>query len=366
MTKRERVLSILRGDTPDKLPWFGDLAYWIGYLHGSNNYPEKYRGEDGVFRMHDDLGIGFYLQGFSPFTMHYENVDVKVDESGDFRTTRYITPVGTLTECWKYIKSTFSSAPVEHLVKDASDLPALRYLYEHTHFEPDYGRIAKYREFSGDNGVTLCYTPRTPFMELTAIKAGIETVTYCIADDEDEFQATMDVMGTSFDKAAEVTVASDCECVMIGENLSSEAVGKKFYHQYIEHHHKKWTAKIKESGKYSFIHMDGTLKGLISEVSNAGFLVLEALTPAPVGDLAIEDFISSASEDVIFWGGLPGAYFSDSFSDEQFDTLVIGIIEYMIKSNRFVLGVADQIPPYTRPERIKRVNELVEEHGVYR
>ena len=365
MTKRERILRVLRGETPDKLPWFGDLAYWVWYLHASGNYPDIYKGEDGIFRLHDDLNIGFYLQGFYPFKTHYENIDVVTESSGDLTKIKYTTPIGALTECRKYLESSYSTAIVEHLIKDASDLAILRYIYEHMFFEPDYDRIAMFKDFSGDNGITLCYTPRTPLMELIAEKAGIETVTYLIVDDEEEFNATLDVMNTGFEKAAEITVTSDCECVMIPENLSSEAVGKKFYHKYMEAHHKKWTTKIKESGKFSFIHMDGTLKGLISEVSNSGFSVLEALTPAPVGDLALEDFVSSAADDVIFWGGLPGAYFSNAISDKDFDSYVIKTIKYMTQSNRFVLGVADQIPPYTKPDRIKRVNELVEEYGAY-
>ena len=29
MNRREDVLKLLRGEKPEYLPWFGDLAYWI-------------------------------------------------------------------------------------------------------------------------------------------------------------------------------------------------------------------------------------------------------------------------------------------------------------------------------------------------
>jgi hypothetical protein len=37
----------------------------------------------------------------------------------------------------------------------------------------------------------------------------------------------------------------------------------------------------------------------------------------------------------------------------------------MVKKPRFVLGVADQVPPDGLESRVKRVSELVNEFGIY-
>jgi hypothetical protein len=74
---------------------------------------------------------------------------------------------------------------------------------------------------------------------------------------------------------------------------------------------------------------------------------------------------SLVPEDVIVWGGLPGIYFSDLVSDEAFDDFVIQVLEVMCSRPRFVLGVADQVPPGARWERIRRVSQLVEQFGQY-
>ena len=75
MTERERVLSVLRGTPPDRVPWLGDLAYWIPYALKSGVIDSSYAG-DGLYRLHRDLGLGFYLQGYFPFEGEAENVDV--------------------------------------------------------------------------------------------------------------------------------------------------------------------------------------------------------------------------------------------------------------------------------------------------
>ena len=46
--------------------------------------------------------------------------------------------------------------------------------------------------------------------------------------------------------------------------------------------------RIRQAGKHSFIHMDGTLKGLLKHVAETGFDVIEAATPLPSGDMTME------------------------------------------------------------------------------
>ena len=65
------------------------------------------------------------------------------------------------------------------------------------------------------------------------------------------------------------------------------------------------------------------------------------------------------------WGGIPGVYFTDLVSDKEFDAFVIRLLETMTNEPRYVLGVADQVPPRSRWERIAQVRPLVEKYGRY-
>jgi uroporphyrinogen-III decarboxylase len=365
MTLRERVLAVLNRKKPDKVPWLGDLDYWIYYLNESNSMPDNYKSPDGIYRLHQDLGVGFYLQGYFPFKDCYEGVRVKDEYIGDICIKTVETPIGNIREVWHYSHESYCWGPKEFFIKDTSDLKVLRYWYEHTYFEPDYKLAEERRELVGENGLVLCYTPKSPFMELAALKAGIEVVTYAILDDPDELEETLTVLERKHDEAAGIALHSPAECLMIPENLSSEVVGKSYYEKYMRSYEEKWIKRIRDAGKFSFIHMDGTLRGLIKEVSSAGFNVLEALTPSPVGDIEIGDIQNWVCNDTIIWGGIPGVYFTDHISDSDFDKFVIGVLEIMRKDSRYVLGVADQVPPKARFERIKKVSELVEKYGRY-
>ncbi len=381
MSKRDDVLKVLSGQTPKYLPWFGDLAYYIDYLTDENLMPKQYKREEysnseaaitqglanpfvgkDLHKFHKDLGVGFYLQGYFPFFTHYD-LEVTTDYEGNSKKTVYKTPYGDLTEVWEYITSTHSWGPKEHLLKDATDLKKLRFVYENLTYTPDYKLASDRVNMRDDNGIVVVYTPKTPFMELVALKAGIENVTYMFLDDEAELKATLALMEEKHDIATKIAIDSPGECIFVPDNLSSEVVGGMFYNNYIKPVHTKWVEEIKKSGKYSFVHLDGTLTPLLTELSKVGFNVIEAVTPMPVGDIAVKDLRNYVLEDTIIWGGIPGGFFTNELSDKEFDDFVTDVIKTMKNSKNFVLGVADQVVPNSLEYRIKRVDALVQKYG---
>jgi hypothetical protein len=362
MDVRSRILAVLKGEKPDVVPWCADLDYWMAYLNTENLMPDKYKGT-GIYQLNRDLGSGFYLQGYFPFKEVFDGVEVITETQGDYRITYARTPHGEIRQIERWLSQSYCWAYSEHWVKTWRDLKALRFLYEHTFYEPDYELAADRYEMIGDNGIVLCYLPRSAFMVMVVLLAGIQTVTYCLADAPEEFEETYAALRQNLEIASEIALNSPAECLMIPENLSSEVVGKKLYNKYVRDHHLRWARRIKEAGKYSCVHVDGTLKGLVREVSQTGFTFLEALTPEPVGDLPIEEWRQWVADGTVMWGGIPGVYFTDLVSDADFDEFVIRVLKVMRSEPRYVLGVADQVPPRSRWERIARVRPLVEQHG---
>jgi hypothetical protein len=364
MNERERVLAVLKGQKPDRIPWLADLDYWIAYLNTENRMPDKYRNPQGVYQLSRDLGAGFYLQGYSPYR-EIHDYEEKVEERGNQRITRVKTPYGEVQQVEAWLPVSYCWSWPERYVKSWRDLKALQYMFAHTFYEADYQLAADRYDWIGDNGIVLCYLPRSPFMVSAVLLMGIEPISFALADAPEEFDETMEILTQNLDMAAELSLHSPAECLMIPDNISSEMVGKKLYARYVRPFHERWVKRIREAGKISCVHVDGTLKGLIREISDAGFDFLEAMTPHPVGDLAVEDWKNWVNEKAVMWGGIPGGYFTDLISDEEFDAFVIRLLKTMTCEPRYVLGVADQVPPVSRWERIARVRPLVEKYGGY-
>ncbi len=365
MTDRERILAILRGDRPDRVPWCADLDYWYTASLLSGSLPGAYRGADGRVRLTRDLGAGFYLQGYFPFREVHADLSVDERRDGDqvFRTIR--TPAGDLTSVDRFLPTSFSWGTTKHLVETADDLPAFLHYYRQLRVEPDFDEARRRREWIGEDGVVLVYTPRSPFMQLATTFMGVENLVYLLLDEPDTMAELLDLMERRHDEAAELAVAAPADCVMIPENLSSEVVGDTYYRQYLRPYENRWIRRIREAGAYSFIHMDGTLRGLLSEVAETGFDVIEAVTPLPCGDLAMADILARVPGPTILWGGLPGALLTPSATEEEFTDHVVETLALLRREPRFVLGVADQVPPDGLPDRVRRVRELCDGYGRY-
>lgn len=333
MTERERVLAILNHQQPDQLPWLADLAYYVDALKITGEYPAQYQDtcwDNGLQAMHRDYGPGFYLQGYHPFRTLSQGWEKQEEKRGGTTVTTIITPVGQLRQVKQYSPKSFSTGILEHFVKDIDDLKTYLWVAQHSSFQPDYD-LARHRyETVGDNGVVLCYTPKSPLMDLLALYAGVENLTYLVMDEEEEFSAILEELGTLYDTPCRIALESPAECLMIPENISSECAAP-FYQRYMKAYHQKWTAAIREMGKFSFVHQDGTVRGLISQLSKEShFDVIEAVTPLPAGDVDIAEVASLVDDSTIIWGGIPGGMFrEDSCSDKEFDEHVLRCIQVM-------------------------------------
>jgi hypothetical protein len=368
MNDRDRILTLLNGGTPDRVPWLADLTYWAGAMEKRGEVPPNFQSSPAYYQFHRDLGAGFYLQGYEPYRAIYDGGVRVVDEPyGPDNVRRRIvhTPLGSLSEEWTYLPASYAEAPTAHLLKSPADLPAFCYWVEHTRYEPDYAEAARRRELVADLGVVLCYLPKSPFMQLVALLAGIETVVNLWLEARDAFDQMLALLERKSDEAAALAVASPAECLMIPENLSSEVVGARFFERYLRPYETKWAARIRAAGKYSFAHQDGTLRGLIRQVASTGLDVIEAVTPSPVGDIDFTQMRELVGPDTILWGGLPGIYFTPLVDDAEFDRFTREVLALMRREPRYVLGVADQVPPDGLRSRVCRVAELAEQYGRY-
>src|SRR5690554_3226610 len=138
MTPRERLLSVLNHQKADFVPWFGDLDYWAVSLIKRGLKKEGFIASDDYLKWHEDLGVGFYLQGCFPFKEIFHNCKVTEEDRDGLRSRTIKTPVGTISEVWKWMDDTFSEAPIKHFIETEEDLRIYNYAYKHLDYEPDF------------------------------------------------------------------------------------------------------------------------------------------------------------------------------------------------------------------------------------
>ncbi|MGQ9729878.1 MAG: uroporphyrinogen decarboxylase family protein [Candidatus Zipacnadales bacterium] len=360
MTFRERLLTGLRGERTDVLPWFADLSYWYSAQAARGNLPDEYQGDEGFVKLHVDYHVGYYLGYASLWTESTPNVTLTTRTDGNLTTTIWQTPIGLISGRTQFLPETHSSAPIEWPVKSPDDLRVLRYIADAVERTPTTERYEALLRVAGDQGHPTVLPPRSPVSQMLAQWTGATNLAYLLADARHEVERTLHALARSADSAFEAILASDVPYVEFGDNLTGEVVTRLFERYQFDYYVQR-VEQLHAAGKLVGTHLDGTLRGILPLLVQTGLDFIESITPQPIGDVAIVDLRDLAGPNVVLFGGLPGAMFAPPFTADDLRRQVEEVIEHHWPYGRFILGVADQVPPNGNIDLVRLVGELCEE-----
>jgi hypothetical protein len=359
--------AVFRGERPDAMAWFGDLTYWYSAHREIGDLPARWQGLNGLHELHRELNIGEYIPGCAAGdTVEGDAVRHEVTVKDGRRVARWDTPVGSIQEVQEYAPDSFSWGYTEHAVKSAADLRVVRYLYEHRRFtsRPAYYLDLDRQYAAYGFGPAHYGSPPTPISELNKHWVGVMDLAYLLTDEPEEMGQTLAAIETSADEVYRAIAAGPRSYVMICENLTATTMGG-YFDAYIAPHLRRWTGWLRERGHRTMLHNDGTLRGTLEKLADAGVDCVDSVVPKPVGDVAIDELRALAGNDILLLGGLPGAMFAPPFTARDIERQVREIIRVHKDSGTFMFGVADQVPPNGDLALVRLVSDLVEDHGRY-
>ena len=352
------------GQVPGAVPWFADLTYWCSGRRIWGTLPDKYTAEDcqAPLQIHRDTGAGicFYPPTVFKVERDPDLFAVEKHTEGDLTITIVKTPDGNLRLVERQVDDG-SQAPIERAVKNLRELKILETFWTAAQYSENYDEYLAAAEAWGEAGIAVALTGRNPVAALAATWAGIENLSYLLADARDEVEASIAAMQRSLAGLYRVIAESPAYLVEITDNLTAEAVGGLF-RRYCLDFYQEQIALLHRAGKKVGVHIDGTLRGLLELLPKTGLDFAEAVTPAPVGDMTPREIREIVGPEFIIWGGVPGAMFL-THTWQEMRAHVHEVIRELGRDGRLVLGVADQVPPGADLERVKQITEEVDRLG---
>ena len=180
-TIRQRVLSVLKGEKPDRLPFIDRMDFWQRGLTAQGRLPERFRGMD-LTEIHQAIGFG-QEDWLSPcahkyhrleLVMHFEGeliMDeyepeisffpdlwglVPTDRPGE-TTTELITPRGRLTCQHRLLPESIHAGTTRpqmktHPIRSEEDFRVYEYILEQAEFRPRFEAFYRRQEELGESG----------------------------------------------------------------------------------------------------------------------------------------------------------------------------------------------------------------------
>jgi methanogenic corrinoid protein MtbC1 len=394
MTHKDRIRMVIRGEMADRIPYVPRLDLWHNANALALTLPERHRGKgpDEICRdegwalhkavpdfanqpepdamLHRALGI-FSLREQVVRVVFSPKVEIRVRREAGRTTVEYHTPKGVVRTVSVYseeMKKAGISIPwiAEHAIKRREDYAIVACLFENTDLAPRYEAFGQLQREIGEDGMPTAYFTgcASPIHHIQKQFLDATEFYFHYSDYQKEMQNLAESIAPLYDKALQLTAASPAEMVHWGGNYDDMVT----YAPYFEKELLPWIRKASERlgacGKYVSCHCDGENEGLMDLIRDSGMHVAEAVCPAPMTKVTIEEYYRRWADRLTIFGGIPSTLLlEESTTDAEFEGYLDHLFKAVAPGTRMILGIADSTPPQGVFDRLVRIGERVEKEG---
>ena len=370
MTNRERLLAIMDGCSPDRVPWIPRLQVWHTAHSRLGTLPERFLGLS-LPEVEKELDMGNPARNGRVFTTEQTgDVEVHQVKEGESLLTTYRTPAGSVStrnrSSAELERIGIGSLEIEHKIKGPEDFAAVEYLVEHTHYTPTYGEYNQYEARIGDDGYPMVSAGDCPFHYFLQKLAGYQNGYYLLADYPDEVEhlmATMEEVEREY--LWPIIAHSPARLILHGVHFDSTMTPPPFFSRYMTPYYQDFSELLHEHDKTLTLHADADSRLILDHIEEAGFDMAETFTTAPQVTCTLEEAKKRWEDRVIIWGGVPSVILEPAYSEETFEEYMRQLFRTIAPGDAFILGVSDNIMPGAQLERLERIAEMVAEWGSY-
>lgn len=355
MYPKERILSALRGQPVDRIPWCPFLAYFF------ESQPPEIR-KMGELAFMQSLGADPLLRGsHTLFTKHYKTVTIRERTRGITKTIEYETPVGSLCETHTYTAQGDTWFLTEHPVKTEEDFKILSYLNEDMIIEPNFFDFDRDYDQIGKNALLMPLIGtelKTSFQSLVEHWVGTENLVYALYDYPDVVKTCLKTMQTNATKTVEISALSRAEALLFFEDTSTTNISPTLFREFIAPEISHWAHMLHKHEKLLVHHACGHVRNVLTDMARTGIDCIESLSPPPTGDIEIIDAFAQLPENICIIGGIEPTFLLNSNMTEL-EAYTRDLLK-KIRGKRYILANSDSCPPGVSYEKLRLITSIVQ------
>lgn len=354
MKAKERLLAAITGKEIDRVPWSPFLAYYWDFV-------DPKIAAAGQVAFLQKMGADPLIRGsHTLFELKRDHCEIIEKENNGRRLIQYDTPVGSLKEIYTYAPSSNTWFLTEHPVSCEEDVKVLQYLFENTHVVENASAFEKDQKKYGEEALFLPVIGtglKTAMQSLVEHWFGTVELVYGLEDYPQAIEECLQVMRQRDMETVQVSLNSSAEGFIFWEDSSTTNLSPDLFSRYTLPQINEWGKKIHEQGKLLIHHACGHLRNLIPLMAQSEIDAIESLSPAPTGDIEVEEAFSKLPKEMAIIGGIEPTFFLNSSMDEL-RLHVLRLLE-ITKGRRYVLANSDSCPPYVEEEKFHMISNML-------
>ena len=371
MTSRERILAVINGGKPDRLPWAPLVGqYYVNSLKEQgikleDIAPKSLAKTEAIKRwvnlyeieVPKYLGADIIYRHVMVYKIKYNNCERFEEMDDDTRRIGYVTPMGKIYTEMKIGGGT--EFITKYLVKTLDDIKIYSYLIENAEIEVNYQDYKEFDEYIGDNGIATLTGPLTPLQELLQFQMGVEYTAYNIGDYPEEMEELMDKMHELNKKIYKVLAECDAYVTITYEDTSTTVLSKRWYKKYCIKQLNDYTDILHDKGKKHIVHMCGKISKLTDMINQGRMDGIDSVCPPSTGDFEPGDALDELPGKIIIGGLEPPALVT--MSPEKTVKYAKEKIKQIGNRSNFILCTGDSTAACTPIENLKAISTLIKE-----
>jgi hypothetical protein len=393
MTHRARILSALRHEPLQCVPWVPRLDLWYNAHRYRGTLPAEWR-DASLMDIVADLGVGFHavvpdfldteepaeaydrLLGLDhvrnqPYRLRFGRTERLVEAAGDDVRVTYRTPVGSVSGKLRYDErmrrdGVTIMAVTERVVKSLDDYAVIGFIFEDLVVEPNEERYLPLRGEVGDAGlvVALGNVAASPVHHLLKELVPYDRFYFDLHDHPELIERTARRMEGYYEVALEACARSSAEAILFGANYDLMLTPPNVFDPHILSTLSHWAERLHQAGKLLLTHTDGENQKLLDLYLQAGVDAADSVCPAPMTRLSLRDYRDAFGDRIAIWGGLCSTcVLPEAFTNAQFEQHLTEALDAAGDGRGLIFSLADTTPPEASLDRIRRIGDRIARHG---
>jgi hypothetical protein len=389
LSVHDRVLAVIQGRKPDRIPFCDRLELWRTALIRQGRLPADFEGLS-LIESHRKIGMG-QLKFVAPHDFRLRGVELIVSVDGQevrretdpvsFRwpvmedlveadrpgatAFEFVTPVGKVRLRQLMLPEAVSWAQMpyleEHPIKEPEDFDTIRWIIDHIEVMARFDRIREAEAELGDFGFVVPRIDRIPFQEVLIDLLGEMATFYALNDDPGRVHALLAAIDELRVETAGLLAGLDAPYVEFADNMTGHMTNPKLFAEYAIPEYQRYAGLYHAQGKKVGSHFDGELKPLLGLLRETGLDVVESISPAPLTECTFDELWESlGGGPPLMWGVIPSPLLEERTPESELHAFVDHVLE-TVGAAPIILGVSDMVLGNNLIERVEWIARRIEE-----
>ncbi len=349
MTPRERVMAVLTGNRPDRVPFTWKM-------------PHERRGQIERELRSDGMALIWRCEVVNVERPNVETIRHEYREHGQPRVREtFRTPVGEISQVWAVGGGYGSQTLHEHPIRSPDDYAIAQFIIRDEVYTSNDDAYRRADQVMGDDGFVFGgWMPPSPIMVMLWEWLGPMQFAMHDVDHPELFESLYDLLLRRQLEQYRIAAQSSALVIHAAENLTADMIGHERFEKYCMPAYAAFADVLHTHGKLLAAHLDGELKPIVDFVGRSALDIVEAFSPAPDTKLELSD-ARRAWPDKIIWINFPSTV--HPMPVHRIEDHTRRLLRQAGCGDRFLIGVTEDIPEGAWDISMPAIHRIVKDEG---